>query len=170
MTFVPLTSEQLQLLRAAPHDVERFSVLADQLQAEGDPRGELILLHVRRGEAPEALALVERERELLATHAGELLGGFAKAQSSAQLTWKLGFIRHATVWTHEAGTRRGTTILLRLVTHLLALESAALLETFFAARRARYFSPGSNRLSRPSRSRQISAVHGSISEPQRLSR
>src|SRR5215468_8921923 len=31
-------------------------------------------------------------------------------------------------------------------------------------------SPGSNRLSRPNRSRQISAVHGSISDPQRLSR
>jgi len=122
----------LAALRARPDDHEAFRVLADRLQAEGDPRGELISFQLS-GHAK----LVERH---LALHARTLLGRLFTHQSSLKLEWTAGFIRQATVSSNEGreqvfrSDRRVmnvTTVrkpFAWLTAELLTLESAALLE------------------------------------------
>ncbi|MFT3840556.1 MAG: hypothetical protein QM723_26445 [Myxococcaceae bacterium] len=122
----------LAALRARTDDLDAFRVLADRLQAEGDPRGELISLQLL-GQP----RLVERH---LAMHARALLGRLFTHQSSLALGWEAGFIRHATVSSQEGFVQRrwdGRLVAEHrtrrpfawLTAELLQLESAVLLET-----------------------------------------
>jgi hypothetical protein len=131
----------LAALRTLPQDPDRFLVLADRLQAEGDVRGELISLQARRAEDPEQTALALAEERYLTEHAKSLLGRLWTSPSSYVLHWELGFIRHALIWAQELdeqqsrvphqrpGPRPRRGKLSRLTADLLELESAALLET-----------------------------------------
>lgn len=139
---MPLTPELIAALRKPPQDPERFFVLADRLQSEGDPRGELIMLQARIAEDPDSTALRAAETALLQKHDRALLGKLWKSPSSHSLTWGLGFIRQASLWVEETEPpvnppmqrqdvrppRRRTGKLMRLTKDLLELESAALLE------------------------------------------
>jgi uncharacterized protein (TIGR02996 family) len=139
---MPLSKKELELLAVAPDDVERHLVLADRLQASGDPRGELIALQLKHAQAavagsPSARSLERAAERHLKAHAKRLLGGLWTATSSSQFTWRLGFIRAATLWTTAVALpptlgRRVPKLrankLLKLVDELLDHESAALLE------------------------------------------
>ncbi len=119
----------LDALRARPDEPDAFRVLADRLQTDGDPRGELINLQLSGAPAERHLAL----------HARALLGRLFTFQSSLELDWGAGFIRRAVIrssegqvvrrWDgrllHEAAPRRP---LAWLCEELLKLEAAALLE------------------------------------------
>jgi uncharacterized protein (TIGR02996 family) len=138
---MPLSRRAIELLREDPDDVERYLVVADQLQARGDPRGELIALEAARLALAEASprwnALtreIERHRKV---HAKQLLGGLWTASTTSSFEWRLGFIRKAALWTTAAAlpAPRGRRVpkprinkLLRQTGELLELESAVLLE------------------------------------------
>ncbi len=79
-----------QVILANPDDPAGYLVYADWLQAQGDPRGELIVL-VERGRDDEARALIDE-------HAEHFLGPFARHRpEELELTWRHGFIRGATI-------------------------------------------------------------------------
>jgi hypothetical protein len=142
-----LPRRSIALLREDPDDVERYRVVADQLQAKGDVRGELIALDLARRELtgdpdnPRWRALTREIDRLEKTHAKELLGGLWTASSTCRLDWRFGFIREATLWTHGVAVppaprgRLGRRVprprvnkLLKHTDELLVLESAVLLE------------------------------------------
>jgi uncharacterized protein (TIGR02996 family) len=84
-----VTAELEQAVIAAPDDPAAYLVYADWLQAQGDPRGELIVVHHR---APDDAG------ELIERHAAHLLGPFATAKPETfHLEWQLGFIKKATI-------------------------------------------------------------------------
>lgn len=91
-TFVPRIPEPedatlLQAVYADLHDDDVRLVHADALSEQGDPRGELIALQVRRYHGgPSSL---ERERELLEAHGRSWLGPMAPAVTRA--TYVRGF-------------------------------------------------------------------------------
>ncbi|MFV8753789.1 hypothetical protein ACNOYE_24865 [Nannocystaceae bacterium ST9] len=75
-------------LIADPDAIEPFAVYADALTERGDPRGELILLHLQADDA-QADALIRR-------HASTLLPGLRTlAADSYSLEWRRGFVRSA---------------------------------------------------------------------------
>jgi uncharacterized protein (TIGR02996 family) len=126
-----LDTPTLAALRARPDDLDAFRVLADRLQSEGDPRGELISLQLH-GQSK----LVERH---LAMHARTLLGRLFTQQSSLRLEWVAGFVRRATVTSNEGVQRynwlgrvnfehQARRPFQWMVQLLLELESCALLE------------------------------------------
>ncbi len=128
MTLDPAT---LAALRARPFEPDAFRVLADRLQADGDPRGELITLQLHGFESAVA--------RHLALHARALLGRLFTFQSALELKWEAGFIRRATLRSGEGRQVRrwdGTLLFEHrakkpfawLCEELLKLESAALLE------------------------------------------
>jgi uncharacterized protein (TIGR02996 family) len=84
---------------ADPYDRDAYSVYADWLQSEGDPRGELIALQIA-GKTKAA-------QELLKKHASEFLGPLAEHQKTYDgkdadaFTWKFGFI-HGARLSHES--------------------------------------------------------------------
>jgi uncharacterized protein (TIGR02996 family) len=81
-------------LVANPDDTDGFRVYADWLQAEGDPRGELVAVQVELAQRADA-SLAAREQELLAAHGAEWLGGLAGVDPKKDLavTWRNGFVR-----------------------------------------------------------------------------
>ncbi|WP_342381321.1 TIGR02996 domain-containing protein [Myxococcus stipitatus] len=73
-----------------PDAVDAYLVYGDWLQAQGDPRGELIALHHARLDA----------REFIQGHQQQLLGdalAWALESQALELDWDLGFIRAARV-------------------------------------------------------------------------
>ena len=137
---MPLSADLIAALRKPPQDPERFLVLADRLQSEGDPRGELIMLQAQRAESN---ALHAAETQWLQRYDRALLGKLWKSPSSYTLWWELGFIRQASLWTEVTQPlnprvlgerldarqpRRRTGKLLRLTRELFEIESSALLE------------------------------------------
>jgi uncharacterized protein (TIGR02996 family) len=94
-------AELLEAIRADPDKPDPYLVYADWLQAQGDPRGELIVL--QHG-ALAAKTPLERARldaaaaELLQRHEEQLLGPELHAQRDLlELRWQLGFIQGAGV-------------------------------------------------------------------------
>ena len=125
---MPLSPELIAALRTPPQDWERFLVVADRLQLEGDPRGELIMLQAQRlerGDSPERRA---GEAAYIQKHDRALLGKLWKTPTVFSLDWELGFIRDARLSTHDLA-RRHVEKLSKLTRELLELESSALLET-----------------------------------------
>src|SRR4051812_9054314 len=96
-----LSPAVLAALRTIPQDPDRFLVLADRLQSEGDLRGELITLQARRAESPETVSLAQAEERSLQDPAKTLLGRLWTSPSSYIPHWELGFIRHALIWAQE---------------------------------------------------------------------
>ncbi len=124
---MPLSADLITALRTPPQDWERFLVVADRLQVEGDPRGELIMLQAQRleqGDTPERLAA---EAAYIQKHDRALLGKLWKTPTVFSFDWQLGFIREARLSTHDLA-RRHVEKLSKLTRDLLELESSALLE------------------------------------------
>jgi uncharacterized protein (TIGR02996 family) len=95
----PSRSPELEkAIDANPYDADAYSVLADWLQDQGDPRGELIALQLA-GKHEQARALVDKQ-------AGYFLGPLAEHQKTYDgadtdaFTWKYGFI-HAARLSHD---------------------------------------------------------------------
>lgn len=123
---MPLSPDLIAALRTPPQDHERFLVVADRLQTEGDPRGELIMLQAQRLEQGDTDARRAAEAAYIQKHDRALLGKLWKAPSAFTFDWELGFIRTATVSTQDLPRRQK---LSKLVGELLELESSALLES-----------------------------------------
>lgn len=88
--------------RELEDDDDAWLVYADELQAAGDPRGELVIVQLRLQATPDDAELRAREQALFAEHADQLLGpiGLAwKPVSGAvegrgvELEWRRGFVR-----------------------------------------------------------------------------
>lgn len=78
---------------ADPDDTAALLVYADWLQARGDPRGELIVVQLRRATAPDDAALRAREAELLRQHRARWLGELAELRPrDLDVTWRHGFV------------------------------------------------------------------------------
>jgi uncharacterized protein (TIGR02996 family) len=93
---------------ATPDSVDAYLVHADWLQSQGDPRGELIMLHhaATQARGAEADALAEQAAQLIARHPSLLSEELARAlvkvttgrrQQAQELSvqWHLGYIRSA---------------------------------------------------------------------------
>jgi uncharacterized protein (TIGR02996 family) len=77
MASAPLTGDIAKLwdeVVASPNDDGVRAVLADLLQAAGDPRGELISLQLLSAEDAAAIHRQDRIQQLLRDHAGDWLG------------------------------------------------------------------------------------------------
>jgi len=134
-----LSRRLIELLLEDPDDLERYVVVADQLQARGDLRGELIALEVARAKAgPAAAGRLKREIDrFMKVNAKALLGPLWTASSTSSFEWRYGFIRKAALWTTAVslaaplGRRmpkpKGNK-LLKQTGELMTLESAVLLE------------------------------------------
>ncbi|MCP3102331.1 WGR domain-containing protein [Myxococcus sp. K15C18031901] len=84
-----------------PDDADAYLVYGDWLQAQGDPRGELIALQHAQGKATGAEASTAKRQvnAHIKKHQALLLGGLTKAWSDEELSveWHLGFIREARI-------------------------------------------------------------------------
>ncbi|MBZ4412373.1 WGR domain-containing protein [Myxococcus faecalis] len=82
-----------------PDNVDAYLVYGDWLQAQGDPRGELIALQhaLSKASGAEATALKKQVSAHIKKHKALLLGSMAKGWSDEEITleWHLGFIRSA---------------------------------------------------------------------------
>jgi uncharacterized protein (TIGR02996 family) len=127
----------------APDDVNAYLVYGDWLQAQGDPRGELVALQHARLEKPKHAAPARREHEYLATHAPYLFGELVEASQirpskrvrwpALRADWFMGFIRSARLsWYEELETIE------QLLPLVCALPSARFL------RELRFGQPDSN--------------------------
>jgi uncharacterized protein (TIGR02996 family) len=87
------SAEFEQMLAESPEDQATALVYADLLQAQGDPRGELIALH-HAGKRAEARALIERNREHFLGPLADYLHPLDGDPRPA-FEWRLGFIRSA---------------------------------------------------------------------------
>ena len=87
-----------RLVEEAPEDdLTPAQVYADWLQSEGDPRGELAAIQLRRATDRKNKELKRSEKELLAQHADRLLGKLAGVPDLVKLKWHAGFIRSARI-------------------------------------------------------------------------
>ena len=87
-----------RLVEEAPDDdLTPAQVYADWLQGEGDPRGELAAIQLRRATDRKNKELKRSEKELIARHADRLLGKLAAIPDLVKLKWHAGFIRSARV-------------------------------------------------------------------------
>ncbi|MEO8552058.1 MAG: TIGR02996 domain-containing protein [Kofleriaceae bacterium] len=101
-----------------PDDRESYEVLADWLQTQGDPRGELIALVLRAEQAPSA-GLATQISAHEQRHANELRGaGFAGA-----LQWRRGFVSHVSL-----DRARLTATVAEVLDAILAHPSGALVD------------------------------------------
>ncbi|MCW5809299.1 MAG: TIGR02996 domain-containing protein, partial [Deltaproteobacteria bacterium] len=104
-----------------PYDVDLYAVYADWLQQRGHVRGELIAAQL--AELRGSAEAVDAREDLLAIHAGALLGPLASDRHLA-LTWRCGFVHAAAAAAGEDATSRE---LLRGLATLLAHPSGRLL-------------------------------------------
>lgn len=128
------TATLFEAIRAAPADLAPYLVLADVLQAHGDPRGELMAIqHVRAlADTPE---LLEAEQRLVETHREHLLGkpladaiddiGSLTGSEAIELEWRLGHLHRIRA---EIGGRAAE--ILALVEALFAAPAAMVLASF----------------------------------------
>lgn len=116
-------------------DAAAMAVFADQLCAQGDPRGELVQLQLGLEQRPFDARLVRAEAAHLARHDRALLGGLRTATALCQLTWRRGYVVEAKVkslaqdpadlWPRGRVRADPPRVrLARVVRELLALESA----------------------------------------------
>jgi uncharacterized protein (TIGR02996 family) len=86
-----------------PNDLDGYLVYGDWLQAEGDPRGELIALQAAqvRGSASsskDSAAINKSIDKIFSKHAATLLGDLTKySEKELKLDWHLGFIESAQI-------------------------------------------------------------------------
>jgi uncharacterized protein (TIGR02996 family) len=77
-----------KVIAGSPDDPAGYLVYADWLQAQGDPRGELVSLQHSLSEKADP-ALAKREKQILSSN-GSFIGGIEK--ELATVTWRWGFI------------------------------------------------------------------------------
>lgn len=82
----------LEQVRASPDDDDLRLVLADALDAIGDPRGELIVLQIRRASGGTNRQRAARERALLKEHMREWLGAIAPVVKLKTAVFERGFL------------------------------------------------------------------------------
>jgi uncharacterized protein (TIGR02996 family) len=91
-------------IREQPDDPERYLVYADWLQAQGDPRGQLIVLDEQLLRTPADARLQAARGSLLERHREHFLGRLADHTTTSErdeedrqeaFAWHLGFIRRA---------------------------------------------------------------------------
>lgn len=96
-------------LRAEPHNVDAHLVYGDWLQAQGDPRGQLVGLQhaLERAPAADRPQLRTREQEFRGRWASHLLGPLQGVADRLALRWSLGLLDAAAIaavgWTRGAG-------------------------------------------------------------------
>ena len=79
-------------IAADPTSVDEYLVYADWLQGEGDPRGELIVLHHKK--------MAKKAKKLIEDEAGHFFGPLAEYRDMLdELEWFMGFIKSAKVLT-----------------------------------------------------------------------
>jgi uncharacterized protein (TIGR02996 family) len=129
----------LRELVAHPDDAQQFQVYADQLQDQGDPRGELIALQLKREQQVTDATLREREAALLEQHGARWLGALAphtkvperrgRREPSAPLsvTWRRGFLDSVHLGPDAKAYETPEFDSAELVAKTFELESAALL-------------------------------------------
>jgi uncharacterized protein (TIGR02996 family) len=104
---------------ADPSDPAAYLVYADWLQAQGDPRGELIVLHHNDGNADA----------FIIEHDHELLGRFADDHPATfDLTWRLGFVQKATIGWEMFGGEDDDDSSVDQLRAFLALDSTRFIE------------------------------------------
>jgi len=96
--------EPMAGVHAQPDDPVRYLVLGDQLQAQGDPRGELIAVQVAIAMGDERDELHSREKELLALHQEAWLGPLAQLEHPWEVEWYCGFLRKLSLRAQGYGT------------------------------------------------------------------
>jgi predicted DNA-binding WGR domain protein len=112
---------------------DALDVYADYLQDHDDPRGTLAAVQLKLAHTPKDKALLKAERELMKTHAGALLGPFAKLSDILKLEWRGGFIHAARIASSLErdpefdGTEESAVDIAKLVIALLDLPSARFL-------------------------------------------
>lgn len=113
-------------IRRDPADPAPYLVLADLLQAAGDPRGELIAIQHALVGAPENPELQRAEEALFERHATTLLGVDRETirRLGTVLTWRLGFLDQVRVAFEGRGPE-----LCRLLQDVFATPSATLLHS-----------------------------------------
>jgi len=85
-------------IAAAPHEAAPYLVLADELLAHGDPRGELVVVqHALETAGAGAIHLQRREAELLDQHLEEWLGPICGHRTRLIVRWRRGLIAGARV-------------------------------------------------------------------------
>jgi uncharacterized protein (TIGR02996 family) len=88
---------------ADPDGVDAYLVYGDWLQAQGDPRGELVALHAALREKPDDAKRRDEAAAHLLKHKDALLGEVAEYTEYLELTWHLGFLEKVAVkLTYEA--------------------------------------------------------------------
>jgi uncharacterized protein (TIGR02996 family) len=92
-------------IEQAPDAVDNYLVYADWLQAEGDPRGELIAAQHAALQDPRSPRLERTVNDILKKFHGDLLGPLAELPAVRHVgrrlpvfDWHLGFIRFARLW------------------------------------------------------------------------
>lgn len=86
----------LEQVRQSPDDDELRLVLADALDAAGDPRGELIVLQIRRAQGESNAKTWARERQLLKAHMKTWLGAIAPVVKLKDAVFERGFLEKCT--------------------------------------------------------------------------
>lgn len=105
LTSVPASNPALETaIVENPDDDAPYLVYADWLMAEGDPRGELIVMQhdADEAEGKRKTTLRRAVNAHLAKHEGELYGPLAGAEKGASKTvWRYGFVRRLELsWKH----------------------------------------------------------------------
>jgi uncharacterized protein (TIGR02996 family) len=114
---------------ADPNDDAALLVLGDWLQAQGDPRGELVALqHAQRGEKDpiKFLAMKRNVEAHYATHEAALLGALHPWRHVLKLDWQIGFVRGARV--SMAARREGDPDMAFVVGELARVPAAVALQ------------------------------------------
>jgi len=97
-------------IATAPDDTESWSVYADWLQEQGDPRGELMAIQIQRAKRTDDKRLVARERALLARYRRHFFGALLKETGTpgrddlhdirVQYSLRYGFLDEVTLSNH----------------------------------------------------------------------
>lgn len=112
-----------------PEDAAAWSVYADWLQGQGDPRGELIAL-MTAGKAAQAQALIDSRKDYFLGPLAEHTKTKDHAQRDA-FVWKNGFI-HAAHLTHDSYAAKSATPLASVLRQIFEHPSARrLAELYF---------------------------------------
>ncbi len=130
-------NEELEAaLREEPDNTDAALVYGDWLQAQGDPRGELIAAQHALALAPRRKSLVDEVLRLRAPYDAQLralverhdLSGHDAKRGRLQVVWGLGFMRSARLAHDYFATDLGDADLGETLSAFLALPSARLLQ------------------------------------------
>jgi len=114
--------ELLATLADSPDDVASWSVYADLLQSQSEPRGELISMMLQRARQP-SLRLFDAQRRYLASHAAALV-----PDHEPEMVWRHGFVAELRIDEPEGLAALAEPALRFVDTVTLAIDSERWLE------------------------------------------